>query len=163
MSACKKDETSTPEPTKKAIPSSSSNISLVNFTIGTMKLLNEGNDGYTSDGQQLIANGYVINGTESGGIGNTYAVKTSNGEVLLRWRANLFAEFIVNTGWTGMTEQGVKLGDLLASVQAKYPTLVLLAPYSDVYEIPTTGKIHVHMEFSLTTTALEYIDVTYIP
>lgn len=155
--ACSKEES----PSKRDCINNSSNASLADFTIGGWKILNEGNDGFSWDGRSLRSCGFVTNGTETGGVGNTYALKIPG--VLARWRANKFAEFVLSLGWIGQTEKGVKIGDLFADVKAKYPTLELSDPYIDVYTIPTSGQIHVYMEFSLTTTELEYIDVTYEP
>ena len=168
MIACKKETTppvitkpTPPTPTPKDCPTDSSNISLPDHTIGAWKIGAEGGDGTSVDGTLLTNHGWIIYNGEIGGVDHTYAVTDSSGAIIMRWRWGGFDEFIVGIGWHGQTEKGVKMGDLLSFVQTKYPDLVLVSPYTNVFSVPTDSYV-IEMNFNPTTWMLEQIDVSHI-
>ncbi|MEI8090721.1 MAG: hypothetical protein WCG98_00190 [bacterium] len=132
MLACKKEE---PEP--KNCPSTTDNLNVLECTLGEWKLNHEGNDGFSEDGRDVRAScGWTYNGGETGGVGNTYALKNADGSIILRWKGRWLAEFEVHPGWTGSTEAGIQMGDSINKVLTAYERIHAMqsSPYKYVRE-----------------------------
>ncbi|MEI7563657.1 MAG: hypothetical protein WCJ39_08775 [bacterium] len=163
--SCTKENDNTSVPAQKACPTTSSNVSLTAGTIGQWTVGHEGNDGYSSDGVNLQSScGWTINGTESGGYGNTYAVKVNSAaSEVMRWAGNKFVGYELRAGWTGATEKGFHIGDSVYKFRAVYDTINFykLAPYTNVYALKVpTGNPAVSIYFASEFGALEEIHVS---
>lgn len=149
FSACKKDKEETPP--KTTCPEITTNLDIPQGALGDWKLLFEGNDGMSKDGISLrYSCSWFINGLEDGGVGNTFALRNADTSLVMRWANNRLSEFELLPGWQGVTEKGIALGDSLGKVQAAYPALQVISPYTDRYGF-TTGNIEVTMEFDVVT------------
>ena len=154
--ACHKDPE--PEPVLKRCPTLNDPLSLPGGSYGVWILLHEGTDGFSNDGAKLCqCTGWSINGTENGGVNNTYALKGFGGALKFRWKYGGLSEFEIESPWAGVTEKGIHLGDSLPTVLAAYPALQTVNPYSNVYQLAGPPAVEVTFD---ATNHLDHIRVT---
>lgn len=81
-----------------------------------------GNSGDDSTARNCVSIcDWHVYGANNGGTGATLQVASPASEVVFVWAYNNFAQFRVFNGWTGQTDQGVKLGDSKSTFLSHYP------------------------------------------
>ena len=65
--------------------------------------------------------GFAIYEGHAGGIGNTLEMTGCGAGIYLHWRHNALAQIDLETGWSGQTDRGIRLGATLQEVRAAYP------------------------------------------
>jgi len=82
--------------------------------------------------------GWSVFEGNDGGEGNTLQIAAPGDAVVFVWAYNNFAGFRVKEGWTGQTDQGVKLGDSQTTFLAHYPKFTANDPNQLTYSDTST-------------------------
>lgn len=78
--------------------------------------------------RHLVNNcGWAIHEGHNGGVGDTLEV--AKGNIVLIWAFGSFNGMVLSSDWTGVTNEGIRLGDSLALVLQNYPKAVRSISY----------------------------------
>ena len=129
-------------------PATSNNVTWTSY--GKFTFQKSGDD---STARTIITKcGWHVHKGHNGGIDDTLQVASANEEVILVWAYNIFYAFRVTGGWTGLTERGVKIGDHITTLYAKYPGFMtsdgthhFLEEGSDI-SVSVTSDVHGFIE-----------------
>jgi hypothetical protein len=96
---------------------------------GSYRFANEGND---TTARCLVARcGWHVQGEHNGGVGDTLQVASCGNEgVIFVWAFNDFHAFRLAVGWTGETEDGIRIGATLLIVLAANPRFMRVSATS---------------------------------
>ena len=99
-------------------PTVSDNVSWLSY--GQFTFQQSGDD---STARDIIANcDWHVYNNHNGGEGDTLQIASPNEEVILVWAFNEFRAYKLSPGWTGQTENGIKIGNTITDLYAQYPT-----------------------------------------
>jgi len=106
-------------PSNDVCPNTDDTVSFSGY--GTYKFRHSGSD---STARRIVSDcDWHVYQDHNGGIGDTLEVASPDEDVIMIWAYNDFERVILQKGWDGETDRGVRLGDSQERVLALYPEL----------------------------------------
>ncbi len=120
------------EKDKGVCPTGSETITWDSY--GNWDLLSEGYDGYSSEGLNLESDcGWKILGAYSGGVGNIYVIYSQDTAITFVWEWGTLSTIKLKSGWTGSTQDGIKMGDSISKFLEIYSYFEIVDYYPSFF------------------------------